>query len=278
MGMPTDDEIVGSRPSLRRGGVGVRVRGVEKVFEGGVRALDGIDLEVGAGEFLSVLGPSGCGKSTLLRIVAGLERATLGEVVVGEREKRATQVSPLQKASERRVAFVFQDAHLLPWRNVLQNAALPLELIGFGKTEARERAREALSQVGLSDAVDRYPGQLSGGMRMRVSLARALVTEPGLLLLDEPFAALDEITRQRLDEQLRELWMRRGMTVIFVTHSINEAAYLSERAVVMSKRPGRVVLDRRVELPEVRPASLRGEAAFAREMRVLFEALERGEA
>ncbi len=287
---------VGERAQLcaatRRGGVGVRLRGVEKVFEGGVKALRAIDLEIGEGEFVSVLGPSGCGKSTLLRIVAGLEWASFGEVEVGERgphpnplpaygqrghEKRATQVSPLQERGSR-VAFVFQDAHLLPWRNVIRNVMLPLELLGWDRARTRAAAGDALSQVGLSDALDRYPAQLSGGMRMRVSLARALVTEPALLLLDEPFAALDEITRQRLDEQLRALWKARAMTVIFVTHSISEAAYLSQRAIVMSKRPGKVLLDHRVELPAERPARLRGEASFASEMRTLFDALERGEA
>jgi NitT/TauT family transport system ATP-binding protein len=256
-----DSRELGALPGRDR--VGVTLHGVEKTFEGGVRALSPISLEVGAGEFVSVLGPSGCGKSTLLRMIAGLEKPSAGTIKCDKSAK---------------IAFVFQDAHLLPWRNVLQNVVLPLELMHREGSSRATAAREALSQVGLSDAINRFPAQLSGGMRMRVSLARALVTEPDLLLLDEPFAALDEITRQKLDEQLRELWLSRGMTVIFVTHSIGEAAYLSERAVVMSKRPGRVVLDHRVDLPSVRPASLRGEAIFAREMRALFEALERGEA
>lgn len=238
------------------------VRGVEHVYPGGVRALTSIDLEVAAGEFLAILGPSGCGKSTLLRIIAGLERPSAGRV---------------EGASDR-TAYVFQDAHLLPWRTVLENAALPLELQGVDAATRRKAATEALARVGLSDALDRYPAQLSGGMRMRVSLARAMVNEPTLLLLDEPFAALDEITRERLDEQLRELWQARQMTVIFVTHSTSEAAFLADRAIVFSKRPGRVMEDRRLALPAERTGPLRATPEFAGETRFLYEALERGEA
>jgi len=238
------------------------VRGVRHVYPGGVVALESLDLEVGAGEFLAILGPSGCGKSTLLRIIAGLERPTAGSVT----------------GTGTRIAYVFQDAHLLPWRTVLENAALPLELQGVAGDARRRAATKALERVGLADALGRYPAQLSGGMRMRVSLARAMVTEPTLLLLDEPFAALDEITRQRLDEQLRELWVARGMTVIFVTHSTGEAAFLAERAVVFSKRPGRIVEDRRLALPVARTGPLRATPEFAGETRHLYEALERGEA
>jgi NitT/TauT family transport system ATP-binding protein len=248
----------------------VRLLGVRQVFPGGVEALRGIDLDVPAGQFLAVLGPSGCGKSTLLRLIAGLDRPTSGEVRV-ERADGAPR-------GRFDVAYVFQDAHLLPWRTVLGNVMLPLELQGVdGRTRAAA-AREALERVGLQEAVTRYPAQLSGGMRMRASLARALVTNPTLLLLDEPFAALDEITRQRLDEQLRELWRSRGMTVIFVTHSTTEAVYLAERAVVLTRRPGRVIEDRTVALTEGRPASLRATSEFARETRFVYEALERGEA
>ena len=183
-------------------GLGVSVRGVERVFAGGVIALSSVDVEVAAGEFVAILGPSGCGKSTLLRLVAGLDFPSSGTVVVeGNAKPRAAQL-----------AYVFQDAHLLPWRNVVRNVELPLELRGVSRPVRHERAMAVIEQVGLTDAVDRYPAQLSGGMRMRVSMARALVTEPKLLLLDEPFAALDEITRQRLDEQLRQLWIERRMT------------------------------------------------------------------
>jgi NitT/TauT family transport system ATP-binding protein len=174
------------------------------------------------------------------------------------------------------LAYVFQDAHLLPWRNVLQNVALPLELQKVSSSERLPRARAAIEQVGLSDAADRYPAQLSGGMRMRASLARALVTDPALFLLDEPFAALDEITRHRLDEQLRALWARRRMTVLFVTHSINEAVFLADRAVVLSRRPGRVLLDHRIDLPPDRTEELRTTPEFARQAHALHVAL-RGE-
>jgi NitT/TauT family transport system ATP-binding protein len=176
-----------------------------------------------------------------------------------------------------KVSFVFQDAHLMPWRNVLRNVELPLELRGVANGQRVERARAAIAQVGLSDAIDRYPAQLSGGMRMRVSLARALVTDPELLLLDEPFAALDEITRHQLDDQLRSLWHQRRMTTLFVTHSIMEAAYLADRAIVLTRRPARIVIDHRLELPENRTAALRTEPVFAREMGTLFSALETGQ-
>jgi len=224
-------------------GLAVALRGVRRVFRsaagGAVEAVAGVDLTVAPGEFLALLGPSGCGKSTLLRIVAGLDRQDEGEVLL---DGRPPDLRP--GAARTKVAYVFQDAHLLPWRDVLGNAALPLELLGRPAAECRAAARAAIEQVGLGDAAGRTPAELSGGMRMRVSLARALVTRPRLLLLDEPFAALDEITRQGLDDQLRALWAATGMTVLFVTHSIAEAAFLAGRAVVLSRRPARVVLDR----------------------------------
>jgi NitT/TauT family transport system ATP-binding protein len=249
----------------------VSLRGVRQVFPGGVVAIETTDLDVKAGELVSILGPSGCGKSTLLRIIAGLQKPTAGEVNV---QRPSGRTGPARFD----IAYVFQDAHLLPWRTVLGNAGLPLELQGVDRATRRQRAVDALGKVGLADALDRYPAQLSGGMRMRVSLARAMVTDPTLLLLDEPFAALDEITRQRLDEQLRELWQARGMTVIFVTHSTNEAVFLSQRTVVMSKRPGRIVADRPVELADVRHSELRATPEFARATRHVYEALDHGEA
>ncbi len=250
-------------PTAAHPAAAIELRAVSRVFDNGTEAVRAIDLKVSPGEFLALLGPSGCGKSTLLRIIAGLDRATSGQVTI-------------DPPARRRTAFVFQDAHLLPWRNVLRNVALPLELIGVSKAERLDRAADALGQVGLIDAIKRYPAQLSGGMKMRVSLARSLVTEPKLLLLDEPFAALDEITRQKLDEQLRELWTRRGMTTLFVTHSITEATFLADRAIVFTKRPARTVIDHRLDLPSHRAAELRADAQFARETGVLLEALKRG--
>jgi NitT/TauT family transport system ATP-binding protein len=255
-----------AEPPTSQSGIAVDLRGVRREFAGGVVAVGGLDLHIDPGEFVGILGPSGCGKSTLLRMIAGLDNPTSGVIHAGP-----------SGPDQRRVAYVFQDAHLLPWRNVLRNVELPLELQGVSASQRRESGRNAIEQVGLTDAITRYPAQLSGGMRMRVSLARALVTNPSLLLLDEPFAALDEITRQQLDDQLHELWRSRGMTVIFVTHSIIEVAFLSQRAVVLTRRPGRIVIDHKLNLPDKREAMLRADPQFAREMRVLYEALETGE-
>jgi NitT/TauT family transport system ATP-binding protein len=253
-------------------GTSVVLRDVRREFAGGVRAVDGISLTIGPGEFVAFLGPSGCGKSTLLRMIAGLDRPTSGEVSV---QSKSTDVE-YDRHHRSDIAYVFQDAHLLPWRTVIRNAMLPLELMGVPANQQRESAMAMLEQVGLADFANHYPAELSGGMRMRVSLARALVTQPQLLLLDEPFAALDEITRQQLDEQLRHLWRLRAMTVLFVTHSINEAAFLAERAVVFTRRPARVVIDHEIHLPTERVNALRTESQFALEMKTLFDALEAG--
>jgi NitT/TauT family transport system ATP-binding protein len=251
----------------------ITLRGVRKRFEGGagargdgdgaLDALAKLDLEVAEGAFVALVGPSGCGKSTLLRVVAGLEAATEGEVVVRDRD---------------RIAYVFQDAHLLPWRTVAGNVALPLELRGAPKPEIDAAVREALASVELSEFAERYPAALSGGMRMRASIARALVTKPRLLLMDEPFAALDEITRHRLDERLLALFRAQRFTVLFVTHGIFEATFLAERAIVLSRRPGRVVHDEPIVLPARDGASddVRGDPAFAREAAKLARALQRG--
>jgi NitT/TauT family transport system ATP-binding protein len=233
---------------------------VRRSFPGGPTVIADLSLKVDAGEFLAILGPSGCGKSTLLRMVARLLPPDSGSIAT----------SPAQP----RTAFVFQDAHLLPWRSVLDNAALPLELQGIDREKRYAAARAELAQVGLADAEQRYPAQLSGGMRMRVSLARALVTGPSLLLMDEPFAALDEITRFNLEVQLRDLWRARGMTVLFVTHSISEAAFLANRAIVLARRGGAVILDRRIELPPERTHALRSDPRLGTYMQELYAAME----
>ena len=238
----------------------MRIANLYKVFDNNVVAIENLSLEIQPGEFVAILGPSGCGKSTLLRIIAGLETPSAGTVEVGPGK----------------IAYVFQDAHLLPWRNVLRNAALPLELMGVDRSARLESASKSLAQVGLDDAATRYPAQLSGGMKMRVSLARALVTQPDILLLDEPFAALDEITRQKLDEQLRDLWLRHRMTVLFITHSTAEATFLANRAIVLSRRPARTSADFPVDLPENRTAPMRTTVEFSQISRRIFEALERG--
>jgi len=203
------------------------------------------------------------------RLISGLEAVSRGSLDV------ECARGPSGDGAGASIGFVFQDAHLLPWRTVLENVALPLELRGVPRHQAERRALASIADVELDDSVARFPDELSGGMRMRVSIARALVTEPSLLLLDEPFAALDELTRQRLDEHLRRLWKTHRTTVLFVTHSLSEAAFLAERAIVMSRRPGRVVLDRSIDLPFERGGAIRTDVAFARQTEVLYEALER---
>ncbi len=239
--------------------VALALESVSKSFSSRVVISD-LNLQIAAGEFLAILGPSGCGKSTLLRMIANLTAPDSGRIHA--------------KPAAHRTAFVFQDAHLLPWRNVLDNVVLPLELKNKDTVDSHSKARNILDQVGLADAATRYPNELSGGMRMRVSLARALVTEPALLLLDEPFAALDEITRFHLEVQLRDLWQHLGMTIIFVTHSISEAAFLADRALVMTRRGGHIKLDRRIDLPAERDNTLRTSPALGREMAILLASME----
>lgn len=205
----------------------IGVRDVSKDFANGVRALEETSLDIEAGEFLSVLGPSGCGKSTLLRLIAGLAQPTTGTIDW-----------PSGKPD---LGFVFQEPTLMPWTTALANVALPLKLAGVARSQREARAAEALGHVGLAGFEQSYPRELSGGMKMRVSIARALVTEPKLLLMDEPFAALDEITRRRLNTDLLDLWQRTRFTAVFVTHSVFESVFLSQRIAVMSARPGRVL-------------------------------------
>ena len=215
----------------------VVMRGVSKVFSNGTLALSNMSLTVQRGEFLSLLGPSGCGKSTALRIIAGLGAASSGSV------DWPSSMINAKGLPEGDIGFVFQDPTLMPWSTVFGNVFLPLKLQGLSKETARPRIMETLALVGLSDFAEAYPRELSGGMKMRVSIARALVTKPKLLLMDEPFAALDEITRQKLNDDVLKLWRQSGVTVIFVTHSVFESAYLSNRIVVMRARPGQVFSD-----------------------------------
>ena len=239
----------------------VTLRGVHKVFANQVTALEGLNLDVRAGEFLSLLGPSGCGKSTVLRLLAGLTGPTRGEITW------------LGKCPE--LGFVFQEPTLTPWSDVFTNVWLPLRLAGVSKEKARPRIEEALEQVGLAGFAKAYPRQLSGGMKMRVSIARALVTRPSILLMDEPFAALDEITRGRLNDDLLALFARQKLTVIFVTHSVYESVYLSTRIVVISARPGRVTADIPIEVGYPRTEDFRTSAIYNERCRLVSAALRR---
>jgi NitT/TauT family transport system ATP-binding protein len=241
----------------------VSLRRVGKLFGTGTLALDGFDLDVREGEFLSLLGPSGCGKSTALRIIAGLSEPTRGTVTW--RDGAAADRS-------RSIGFVFQEPTLMPWATVFGNVFLPLKLTGMAKAAAAPRIMATLSRVGLADFARAYPRELSGGMRMRVSIARALVTAPRILLMDEPFAALDEITRFKLNDDLVALWRELRMTVVFVTHSVFESVYLSSRIVVMTGRPGRVSSEVVIDAPD-RDAKFRTSAEYAGYCRVTSEAL-----
>lgn len=244
----------------------VSLRGVTKVFGNGVHGLGPFDLDVRAGEFVSLLGTSGCGKSTALRLIAGLTAPTSGSVQLG-----AVKV-PGQRRS---IGFVFQEPTLMPWENVWENVFLPLRLQRRSRDSARQRIDEALASVGLSDFAHVYPRELSGGMKMRVSLARALVTDPDILLMDEPFAALDEITRFRLNNDLLELWRRSRRTVVFVTHSVFESVYLSQRVVVMTPRPGRVGEEFAISAREPRVEEFRTSVEYVARCREVSNALAR---
>ena len=228
------------------------ISGVTRRFSGGTTALDGVSLAVEDGDFVALLGPSGCGKSTLLRLVAGLDSPDVGTI-----EWPAGRPGPGD------IGFVFQEPTLMPWATLFDNVFLPLRLGGASRTGARDRVRAAIASVGLEGFEEAWPRQLSGGMRMRASIARALVTEPRLLLMDEPFAALDEITRFRLNDDLLAIQRTRGCTVLFITHSVFEAVYLSRRVAVMSGRPGHITAELEVALPRPRTREMRGRAEFA---------------
>lgn len=232
----------------------VSLREITKIFPNGVAALAGFDLDVFAGEFVSLLGPSGCGKSTVLRLIAGLTAPTGGSVIW----PGSTNVDHRGE-----IGFVFQDPTLMPWADVADNVWLPLRLRGVSKRDARDRIADSLALVGLSDFAKAYPRELSGGMRMRVSIARALSLKPRLLLMDEPFAALDEIARFRLNDDLLRLQGELRCTVVFVTHSVYESAYLSSRVAIMSPRPGRIVAEIEGEPPGMRAKDFRTGAGYA---------------
>ena len=247
-----------SAPAARPNAV-VEVRDLSVIYpardEQTVVALDRVSLSIAEGEFISLIGPSGCGKTTLLRVIADLEQVTSGSVLVNG-------LSPHDARLARAYGYVFQAPALFPWRTVLANVMLPLEIHGRERSQARAIAHEHLARVGLAGFESKYPWQLSGGMQQRVSIARALGFEPKLLMMDEPFGALDEITRDRLNEQLLRLWERERRTVVFVTHSIPEAAFLSSRIVVMSARPGRIVEVIESNLPADRTLDIRETPEF----------------
>ena len=230
----------------------VSMRGVGKAYDNGLVALERLDLDVRRGEFVSLVGASGCGKSTALRIIAGLITPTSGEVQVNSRSGHQGHA----------IGFVFQEPTLMPWSNVRENVRLPLKLAHQSVQQSTERVHDALAKVGLLEFADAYPRELSGGMKMRVSLARALVTDPDILLLDEPFAALDEITRFRLNNDLLELWRTLRKTIVFVTHSVFESVYLSQRVVVMAPRPGRVSAEFRIKASEPRGDDFRSSVEY----------------
>ncbi|MCJ0764347.1 ABC transporter ATP-binding protein [Variovorax terrae] len=228
----------------------VRLAHVNKRYSNGTVALRDMSLDVGEGEFVSLLGPSGCGKSTALRMIAGLLSLSSGEIRWPDRDGGSD-------TARQDISFVFQEPTLMPWTTVFENVYLPLKLSGVDRAAATPAVKDALALVGLSKFADVYPRELSGGMKMRVSIARAMVTHPKLLLMDEPFAALDEMTRAKLNDDVLRLWQERKLTVMFVTHNVWESVYLSSRIVVMAARPGRVVDDIRIDAPYPRTEAFR---------------------
>ena len=247
----------------------VRIDNVSKTFKGGTTALQGIDLTIEPGEFVSLIGPSGCGKSTLLRIIGDLIEPTSGTVRVNGKPARRARI-------DRDYGIVFQDATLYDWRTVGKNISLPLELARWDRRRRSTKVEEMIGLVELSGFENHYPWQLSGGMQQRVSIARALSFDPALLLMDEPFGALDEMTRERLNMELLRIWAHSGSTVVFVTHSIAEAVFLSTRVVVMSARPGRISNVISIDLPQPRSAATREEPRFFELVTEVREALHLG--
>jgi NitT/TauT family transport system ATP-binding protein len=262
---PQPPVTTSSAVSVRRASV------VYAAADAPVRALHEVDLEIGQGEFVALIGPSGCGKTTLLRVIADLEPLSAGTVEVNG-------MSPHEARLKRAYGYVFQSPALFPWRSVLANVMLPLQIQGRERAACEAIAREQLQRVGLAGFERKYPWQLSGGMQQRVSIARALGFEPKILMMDEPFGALDEITRDRLNEQLQQLWQRERRTVVFVTHSIAEAVYLSTRIVVMSPRPGRILDVIESTLPAERHLGLRDTPEFVALAHRVREGLAQGHA
>jgi NitT/TauT family transport system ATP-binding protein len=247
----------------------VDLAGVTKIYETAsgdrVHALKDINLALGDGEFVSVVGASGCGKTTLLRIIGGLEEKYGGELTLHGRAAAK---------SRQNVGIVFQDANLLPWRNILQNVLLPTQVLRLDKRASIARARELIELVGLRGFEDKYPFELSGGMRQRISIARALVHDPSVLLMDEPFGALDALTRETMNAEVLKIWEATGKTVFMITHSIAEAVFMSDRVIVMSPRPGRIIAERRINLPRPRNLDLLSDEKFGsytREIRHLLD-------
>jgi NitT/TauT family transport system ATP-binding protein len=247
----------------------VKIEGVSKTFAGGTTALENIDLEIGAREFVSLIGPSGCGKSTLLRVIGDLIEPTGGDAMVNGKPARRARI-------DRDYGIVFQDPVLYDWRTVGKNIALPLEMAKWSRPRRAARVNEMLRLVELSAFEGHYPWQLSGGMQQRVSIARALSFDPALLLMDEPFGALDEMTRERLNLELLRIWEQSGSTIVFVTHSISEAVFLSTRVVVMSARPGRISDVVSIDLPQPRNAATREQPHFFELVTQVREALHLG--
>ncbi len=247
----------------------VSIQSLTKAFQTGTTALQEVDLEIGSGEFVSLIGPSGCGKSTLLRIVGDLIQPSAGTVLVNGK-------SAHQARLDHDYGIVFQDAVLYDWRTVARNVSLPLEMLGWSRQRRKERVAEMLELVELVGFESSRPWQLSGGMQQRVSIARALSFDPSILLMDEPFGALDEMTRERLNLELLRIWERAGSTVVFVTHSIPEAVFLSTRVVVMSARPGRIADVITVDLPQPRTTATREEPRFFELVTAVREALAVG--
>jgi NitT/TauT family transport system ATP-binding protein len=247
----------------------VEILSAEKTYPNGTQALLPVDLKIAEGEFITLLGPSGCGKSTLLKMVAGMLEPTDGRLLVWRKPVAELQDSP------HKLSFVFQSATLMPWASVQTNVRLPLDLAGVPRKKADARVTEALELVGLDKFAGALPRALSGGMQMRVSIARGLVTQPDLLLMDEPFGALDEITRHKLDADLLDLWRKKKLTVIFVTHSIHEAVFLSSRVIMMAARPGRVVEQFTIDEPYPRTPDFMVSPQFSRYAKQLQDSLLR---